>query len=151
MIKIYGKIKEIIPKLLDIEQDKEYLIEVKEVKNKRSLEQNKLLWKLLHKIAQEQRQDDMEVYCQALEKADAKSDYVITSCEMGEPLRKTFRGVRFIRIQEVNGKDCYVYKVYLGSSKMDTKEFGQLLDIVLGWCTELGIPTYDDLYYGCFK
>ena len=150
-MKFYGYADDIIKKSLELEKDKLYSVEIKEPKSKRSIQQNKMLWELIHKIAQEQGQDDMEVYCQALEKADAKSDYVITSCEMGEPLRKTFRGVRFIRIQEVNGKDCYVYKVYLGSSKMDTKEFGQLLDIVLGWCTELGIPTYDDLYYGCFK
>ena len=115
-----GKVKDLIPKMLELPQDKFY--EVKEAKSQRSLQQNKMLWELIHKIAQEQGQDDIEVYCQALEKADAKSDYIITSCEMETSLRKTFRGVKFIRIQEVNNKECYVYKVYLGSSKMNTKE-----------------------------
>lgn len=140
-----GKVKDLIPKMLELPQDKFY--EVKEAKSQRSLQQNKMLWELIHKIAQEQGQDDIEVYCQALEKADAKSDYIITSCEMETSLRKTFRGVKFIRIQEVNNKECYVYKVYLGSSKMNTKEFKQLLDITLDWCTQLGIPTMEDLYY----
>jgi hypothetical protein len=144
-----GTPKQLISYMTTLDDNKIY--EVKECKSQRSLRQNKMLWELIHKIAQEQGQDDMEVYCQALEKADAKSDYIITSCEMAEALRKTFRGVRFIRIQEINNKDCYVYKVYLGSSKMNTKEFKQLLDIVLGWCAELGIPTLEDLYYGSFK
>jgi hypothetical protein len=144
-----GTPKQLISYMVTLDDNKIY--EVKECKNQRSLQQNKMLWELIHKIAKEQGQDDMEVYCQALEKADAKSDYIITSCEMADELRKTFRGARFIRIQEINNKDCYVYKVYLGSSKMNTKEFKQLLDIVLDWCVELGIPTLEDLYYGSFK
>lgn len=122
-------------------QDKDKLFEVKLRKNQRSLQQNKMLWELIHKIAQEQGCDDMEVYCNLLEATDAKSDYVITSSEMEDSLRKSFRGVKFIRIQQVNNKDCYVYKVYLGSSKMNTKEMTQLLDKVLDWCAYLQIPT----------
>lgn len=144
MIKIYGKVKELIPRLLDLEQDKEYLIEVKVPKSKRSLEQNKLLWELIHKIAKATFQDDTEIYCTALERADALSDYVITAIDMESSLRKSFRGVKFIRMQEVNGRECFVYKVYLGSSKMNTKEMTELLDIVFQMCGELGIPTVDD-------
>ena len=141
MIKLYGTIKELIPKLLDLEQDKVYSIEVKTPKSKRSLEQNKLLWKLIHSIAKATYQDDLEVYCAILEKADALSDYVITAIEMEDALRKSFRGAKFIRKQEVNGKECYVYKVYIGSSKMDTKEMTELLDITLQICGELGISV----------
>ena len=83
----------------------------------------------------------MEVYCALLERADAKSEYIITAYDMEDDLRKCFRGVRFIRKQEVNGKDCNIYKVYIGSSKMDTKEMTELLDITLQLCAELGIPT----------
>ena len=126
-MKIYGKVQELIPELLKLDMDKLYTCEIKEPKSKRSLEQNKLLWSLIHKIAKEKYQDDMEVYCTALERADALSDYVITAIDMEDALRKSFRGVRFIRMQEVNGKECYVYKVYLGSSKMNVKEMNELL------------------------
>jgi hypothetical protein len=110
------------------------------------LEQNKLLWKLIHRLAKETYQDDMEVYCAVLERADALSDYVITATDMGETLRKTFRGVKFVRMQEVNGKDCYVYKVYLGSSKMNTAEMTELIDITMQVCSELGIDTREEWY-----
>ena len=121
-MKTAGKIREIVAELLNLDMDKFYVCEIKEPKSKRSLEQNKLLWSLIHRVAKETYQDDMDVYCAVLERADALSDYVITAVDMEEALRKSFRGVKFIRMQEVNGKDCYVYKVYLGSSKMNTAE-----------------------------
>ncbi len=143
MIRISGKIKEIIPELLKLDMEKLFVVEVKEPKSKRSLEQNRMLWQLIHSIAKKQHQDDMEVYCALLERADALSDYIITAYDMEDDLRKCFRGVRFIRKQEVNRKECNIYKVYIGSSKMDTKEMTELLDITLQVCAELGIPTME--------
>ena len=140
-MKITGTIKDIVPELLKLEMDKLYICEIKQPKSQRSLQQNKLLWKLIHNIAKATYQDDMDVYCAIPEKADALSEYVITAIEMEDALRKSFRGVKFIRTQEVNGKECYVYKVYLGSSKMDTKEMTELLDITLQICGELGLEV----------
>ena len=148
-MKTAGKIKEIITDLLKLDMDKTYVCEIKEPKSKRSLEQNKLLWKLIHRIAKETYQDDMDVYCGVLERADALSDYVITAVDMEEALRKSFRGVRFIRMQEVNGKECFVYKVYLGSSKMNTAEMNELIEITMQVCGELGIDTREEWYGDC--
>ena len=145
-MKTSGTIKEIITDLLKLDMDKTYICEIKEPKSKRSLEQNKLLWKLIHLIAKETYQDDMDVYCAVLERADALSDYVITAMDMQDTLRKSFRGVKFIRMQEVNGKDCFVYKVYLGSSKMNTSEMTELIDITMQVCAELGIDTREEWY-----
>lgn len=145
-MKLYGKITEIVQELLKLDMNKVFTCEVKEPKSKRSLEQNKLLWRLIHKIAKTTGQDDMEVYCAALERADALSDYVITATDMEKDLRKSFRGVRFVRMQEVNNKECFVYKVYLGSSKMSVQEMTELLNIVFQICAELQIPTEEDLY-----
>ena len=43
MIKMYGKVKELIPKLLDLDSNEEYLIELKKPKDKRTLQQNKYM------------------------------------------------------------------------------------------------------------
>ena len=141
-----GKVKEIVADLLKLDMDKFYICEIKEPKSKRSLEQNKLLWKLINLIAKETYQDDMTVYCAVLERADALSDYVITATDMQDTLRKNFRGVKFIRMQEVNGKDCYVYKVYIGSSKMNTNEMTELIEITMQVANELGIDTREAWY-----
>ena len=138
-----GKPKDLINELLKLDFDKAYQMEIKEPKSKRSIEQNKMLWELIHRIAKKTQHTDMEIYCAALEEADAKSDYVITATDMESALKKSFRGVKFIRMQEVNGKDCYVYKVYIGSSKMNTKEMTELLDIVINMCYEAGVDIYE--------
>lgn len=145
-MKTVGKPKAIITDLLKLDMDKVYICEIKEYRSKRSLEQNKLLWKLIHLIAKETYQSDLDVYCAVLERADALIDYVITATDMGDALRKTFRGVKFIRMQEVNGKECFVWKVYLGSSKMNTAEMNELIEIAMQICGELGIDTREEWY-----
>lgn len=142
-MKIVGNIKDIVTKLLTLDMNKMYSCEVKEPKSKRSLQQNKMLWELIHLIAKKQYQDDMEVYCTLLERADAKSDYILARPETEEGLRKTFRGVKFIRQQQVGNTLFNIYKVYLGSSKMTTKEMTELLEITIQLCSELQIPTYE--------
>ena len=141
MTRLEGKIPNIITELLKMDMDKTYLCEVKEPRSQRSIQQNKMLWQLIHMIAKETAQDDMEIYCAILERADALSDYIITAYDMEDYLRKSFRGVRFIRKQEVNGKECNIYKVYIGSSKMNTKEMTELIDTALQICSELLIDT----------
>lgn len=146
MIRFSGKIKDIIDELLKLDTEEVYLCEIKEPKSKRSIEQNKMLWLLIHQIAKETHQDDNAVYCGCLERADALSDYIITAYDMEDDLRKCFRGVRFIRKQDVDGKECNVYKVYFGSSKMDKKEMSELIDITMQIASECGIDTRGILY-----
>ena len=146
MTRYSGRIRDVIPELLKMDMDKVYLVEVKEPKSKRSLEQNRMLWQLIHTIAKETHQDDMDVYCGALERADAKSEYIITAFDLENELRRHFRGVRFVRMQEVNGKECYIFKVYIGSSKMTTKEMTELLEITMQIASEFGIDTRGVFY-----
>jgi hypothetical protein len=146
MLRFSGKIKEIIAELLKMDMDKLYLVELKEPKSKRSIEQNKMFWQLIHSIAKATHQDDFDVYCACLERADAKSDYISTAYDMEDDLRKCFRGVRFMRKQEVNGKECNIYKVYLGSSKMNTKEMTELIEITMQIASEYGIDVRGDFY-----
>ena len=138
-MKTVGLIPDIVSKLMKMDLTKLYQVEIKEYKHKRTIEQNKKLWVLINEIAKATGNDEMQVYCSILEKANVKTDYIITAINMEDTLKKSFRAVKFIRMQEVNGKDCYVYKVYLGSSKMNTTEMAELLDITLNVCGELGI------------
>ena len=146
MVVLSGKINDIIPELKKMDKDKLYLVEVKEPKSKRSIQQNKMLWQLINTIAKETHQDDMDVYCACLERADALSDYIITAYDMEDDLRKCFRGVRFIRKQMVNGKECNIYKVYIGSSKMNTKEMTEMIEITMQIASEYDIDTRGVFY-----
>lgn len=142
-MKLYGTIKEIVPQLFKLDMDKQYAVEIKEPKSKRSLEQNKLLWKMVNEIAKKQYQDEMEVYIQVLEEANTKFTWIKGLKETKEELLKVFRAVKITRYDE---DGLAVFKCFYGSSKMNTKEMSELLDIVISWANELGIPTQEYFY-----
>ena len=97
-MKIIGKIKDILQDmrgnaqvtftignvlhqemLKELSPDKEYSIEIKEIKSKRSIEQNRFLWLLMHeidKVMNGKASDEMGVYIMCLERANAKFDYI---------------------------------------------------------------------------
>lgn len=142
-MRLVGTINDILIQLALFDKNKEYVCDIAEAKSKRSIEQNKMLWELIGKIAYKTNNDDMDVYCSLLEKANAKYEYILTATDIEDELKKSFRGVRFIRKQEVNGKECYVYKVYIGSSKMNIQEMTNLIDMAMSVATEYGIDVYD--------
>lgn len=133
---------------IDIELDKEYTLELKEVRSKRTIQQNKYMWALIRSIANHEtmNQDEVEIYSSALEEANAKYIYLLGTPEVQDELRKNFRAVRVVRPTIENGKEFIVYKCFIGTSKMDTKEMTKVLDIILAWANELGIET-DEKYY----
>lgn len=133
---------------LDLELDKEYSMEIKEVRSHRTLQQNKYMWALIHEIAHHEsmNQSEAEVYTLALEEANAKYIYLLGTPEVEDELKKNFRAVRVVRPTIENGKEFIVYKCFIGTSKMDKKEMTKVVDIIIAWAEELGIET-DEKYY----
>ena len=133
---------------LDLELDKEYSMEIKEVRSHRTLQQNKYMWALIHEIAHHEsmNQSEVEVCTLALEEANAKYIYLLGTPEVEDELKKNFRAVRVVRPTIENGKEFIVYKCFIGTSKMDTKEMTKVVDIIIAWAEELGIET-DEKYY----
>lgn len=128
----------------DLEK-KEYSIELSEVKSKRTIQQNKYFWKLVHEIASNEnasRHDDWEMYCYLLGQAKAKYTYV-SVIELGlEALKREVRALEVLSYEtRENGTKWANCRVFIGSSKMDTKEMGRLIDVTLAYAEELGIDT----------
>lgn len=127
-----------------LEENKMYSVEIKEIKSKRSLEQNRYLWALLHEIdiaMNGKPTDEMEIYVMCLERANAKYDYIGCLPEAEDTLRQNFRAIKFIKKIDLNGKEGNMYKVFIGSSKMNVQEMSQLIDTVLDVAFECGIET----------
>lgn len=138
--------------LNELDEEKTYSVEIKEIKSKRSLAQNRYLWLLLHEIdvaINGKPTDEMEVYTMCLERANAKFDYIGALPETEEALRENFRAIKYIKDIDLNGKQGKMYKVYIGSSKMDSKEMTTLIDTVLDVANEVGIDT--DYWRGVLK
>lgn len=133
---------------LEIDLEKEYQLDIKELKSARTAQQNRYMWALIHEIAKEQGMDEMEVYIQALEEANAKYEYIMAPEEAEENLKKGFRAVKVVRPEIHNNKRFYVYKCFVGSSKFNTQEMKRLIDVIVSWCHELNIPTdiYEKIY-----
>ena len=136
---------------IDIDPNKEYVLELREARNKRTLQQNKFMWALIHQIAthQDMSMNEVEIYTSALEEANAKYIYLLGIKEAEDELKKNFRAVKVVRPTIENGKEYIVYKCFVGSSKLDTKEMNKLLDIIISWASELGIETNEEYYSRC--
>ena len=81
--------------------EKRLEVEVKPYRSKRSLEQNKLLWALLGKMAyamsgRKNKVSSEECYCIMLEEANVSYDYLLALPEAEPLLKKSFRVVRKI-------------------------------------------------------
>ena len=132
--------KEIIKEL---QKDVLYRINCNVVKSKRTIEQNKLMWALIHEInvarGTERATDDWDIYIEALERAGAKYEYMAVLPEAEGLLKENFRAVQYMNSFEHKGRTFNSYKVFYGSSKMNTKEMTVLLETVLDMASEMDI------------
>jgi hypothetical protein len=110
-----------------LELDKVYDIDFKEYKSKRSIEQNKLLWKLIQSISKASDSDVMDTYIDGLEHCNAKSD-IDYSQTLEQMQGKKYRAFKFLTNATLtNGTILGVYKVWFGSSKFNVSEMTQLI------------------------
>lgn len=126
-------------------EKKEYSLEISEIRQKRSLEQNRMLWALIHEIAMNENapiNDDWEMYCYFLSLAKAKYTYISVIEDGLEDLKKEVRALRVLSYEKrKNGKRFANCQVFIGSSKMSKEEMSKLIDVVLQYAEELGIDT----------
>lgn len=125
-------------------QKGDYIVSLTKPSNKRSLAQNRYLWELLGQISVKEngsRADDVEIYCQLVEEAGVKCEYLLALPQAEERLRRVFRVVKVVDDREYNGKVMYVFKCFYGSSKMNTKEMSMLIDKTIERAEMDGIDT----------
>lgn len=120
------------------QQDREKIFEIKEKKAKRTLTQNAYYWVLLHELASALKIDNDTMHKMMLERYGV---YEVISVLNGIDLTCYFKYFEEIGSGTVNGKQFTHYKIFKGSSQMDSKEFAVLLDGLISDCEELGIPT----------
>ena len=122
----------------------DYIITFTKPSNKRSLAQNRYLWELLGQISVKEngnRADDVEIYCQLVEQAGVKCEYLLALPQAEERLRSVFRVVKAVDDREYNGQLMIVFKCFYGSSKMNTKEMSMLIDKAIERAEMDGIDT----------
>lgn len=117
-------------------KDKELEVTVKPYRNKRSLDQNSLLWAIIGKIADKLRANKDDIYLTMLKrygqggviKVQPQNEAaILTALKYYEPHEKLY-----------NNTDKY-YRVWAGSSGYNTEEFSILLDGTVSEAKEMGI------------
>ena len=132
--------------LNELSEDKNYSVELKVVKSQRSIEQNKLLWKLLHELEKVTHELAMEWYIKALIETGAVVDYVWGTVDTETTLQKSFRAVQKVKPYKIKDTDGFLYRVIVGSSKFNIEEMTRLIETVLRYCIEHNIET-DTMHY----
>lgn len=149
MIKITGSAARLVTFLFSVKDDSK-LWELKEHKEKRSLNANALAWKCISEIAQAMipPQDRWEIYLRMLRKYGV-STYLILHKNALPMAQKVFRIVDVVDDDfKVNGFASCQCLCYLGSSKYDTKQFSVFLDGIINqemYNMDLPMPTSKEM------
>lgn len=131
-----GNAKAIIQWLLDQQEGK--LFEIKEKKSKRSLTANAYYWSLLNQLASVMRLDSEKLHFMMLKRYGVCE---VVSVRSDIKVDGYFRYYEEIGKSDLDGKEFTHYKIYKGSSEMNSKEFSVLLDGLISECEDQGIPV----------
>ncbi len=124
---------------------RDYIIEIKEPRDQRSLDQNRLFWVIVEDIAKETGISKDSVYAQLIEMAGAKFDILAVKTEAIPRLKEAFRAVVELPTLERSDSDMVNVKVFYGSSKMNKKEMSELIEKTLEYADGCGLDT---AFYG---
>ena len=131
-----GIAKECIQFLLNQEYTK--VFEVKEYKEKRSLNANAYAWALIGKIADVLRASKDEVYLKMLKRYGQSEIVSVLSSINVTGYFKYFEEIGHATLQ---GKEFTHYKIYKGSSEYDSREMAVLIDGIISEAKDLNIET----------
>lgn len=121
--------------------DKEKKYEIKEYKDKRSLNSNAYAWKLITELGNILRKSKEEVYLQMLK--DYGQSEVVSMLSSINP-EGYFKYYEKFGTGVVNGKEFTHYKIFKGSSEYDKREMSILIDGIVQDCRAVGIQTLED-------
>lgn len=136
-----------LAKLIEtLDESKEYTIEVKEKKKKRSLDANAYFWTLADKLSEKLNKPKTDIYREYIKEIGGVSD---TLCMLDKAVDKFCErwasmgiGYQTDRIQS-KLEGCTNIIAYYGSSTYDTAQMSRLIDMAVQDCKQFGIPTYD--------
>lgn len=124
-----------------------YDCEIKEHREKRSLDANALLWVMLDKLADSINSTKEELYLRYVKDCGPFKDFTLTEDEA-----KTFRvawgalgiGWQTEQVDYAQDGNRLIIRAYYGSSTYNTKQMSRMLDAVLQDAKSVGIETMSE-------
>ena len=111
---------------------------MREYKQKRSLTANAYFWVLINEIANVTKLSKDEIHLQMLKEYGQNEVFSIRS---DIDVSRYLKYYEEIGKGKVNGKEFTHYRVFKGSSEMDSREMAILISGVIQEAEQLGIPT----------
>ena len=122
--------------LNELDTSKDYIVEIKEVKSKRSIQSNAYMWAMLHQLEKVTHEKALDWYIKALIDTGAVVDYVWGTEDTETTLKKSFRAVQKVKPYKIKDTDGWLYRVIMGSSKFNVEEMNRLIETVITYCIE---------------
>lgn len=142
----------VVENLSYLQNCKKLSVELEKTYPKRTSEQNKLMWRLIKDIVyartgRHSSNDEWKLYVHSIKKCGPKYDTILVDGELSPELLEKYRYVKKVgeRIADEDGVVKTVYNIYYGSSDLNTKEMGQLIDYLMDLASEEGVDL--DYYY----
>lgn len=130
-----------------LSEDKEYKIEVKEHKEKRSLSANNYFWVMVDKLAEKLRIGKTEIYRSYVKEIGGNNDVVCCINKAVSSLIEAWqdRGLGWLAEKEDSKIDgCTNVRLYYGSSTYNKDQMSRLIELAKQDCIDNDIPTWDE-------
>lgn len=131
-----------------LDDGKEYIIEVKERRKKRSLDANAMAWALITELAAVMNEKKTDVYKRYIAECGGNCEVVCCRNEAVKTLVSCWasRGLGWqAETYPSKLKGCTNVNLYYGSSVFDTKQMSIFIDSIVQDCKAVGIKTLDDI------
>ena len=141
ILSVEGNIQQEVEELKQITaKGKELSVEIKQFRQKRSLDSNGYMWVLLGELAEKLLTSKDELYLLMLDRYGVYT-HIVVKPNMVDKVKQEWKITRELGPVVINGQDGIQLQCYFGSSTYDTKEMARLLEGVVAECKEVGIDT----------
>lgn len=143
-VKVFIELSSFIDSLKD---DKEYILTVKEHKEKRSLSANNYFWVMCDKLAEKLHKSKTEIYRSYVKEIGGNNDVVCCINRAVPALCEAWanKGLGWLAECEDSKLDgCTNVRLYYGSSTYDKAQMSRLIELAKQDCIEQDIPTWDE-------
>ena len=130
-----------------LDDNKEYILTVKEHKQKRSLSANNYFWTLCDKLAFKLNKSKTEIYRAYIKEIGGNNELVCCIDKAVPALCQawTSRGIGWLaETEDSKLKGCTNIRLYYGSSTYNSEQMAKLIELIVQDCKEFEIPTWNE-------
>ena len=127
-----------------LDNEKDYILTIKEYRQKRSLNANSYAWTLMDKLAEKLRIAKTDIYRSYIKEIGGNNTLVCVQDAALDDLLRNWeqKGTGWLAETEKSKLDgCTNVRLYYGSSTYDTAQMSRLIELIVQDCKENGIET----------